>query len=121
MAGLQMKLIKQVDGSTIIEVLISMVVIMAVFSMALGIFTNVQRLSLSAKKLHAQGVLKEELFSLQKGPLVLKDTKKIDDISVEEEITIYQNNNTLYQISLVAYDANQEKLAQIQEVVYETK
>lgn len=121
MAGRQLKTTGRLTASSILEVVISMVVIVVVFSIAMGIFANVQRLTLSAKKIRAQGVLREVLFKAEQSPDIDKQNLKVDEWNVEQEISVYGDNRSLHQISLVAYDANMEKVAELKEVVYDAR
>jgi len=121
MAGIQLNPAERLKASTILEVIISMALIMIVFSIAMGIFANVQRLSLSQKQIHAQAVLKEVLLQAEQLPDITKQTLTVEGISITEEITIYNNNSTLHQVVLVAYDGNQEKIGGLKEVVYDAR
>ena len=111
MAGSKLK------ASSILEVVIAMVVIVTVFTIAMMIYGNVQRLSLSSKKIKAQAVLHELLLSAEKSSEVSKRSFVIDHIRVEEDISTYNNSTTLHIISLTAYDQNQEQIAELKEVV----
>jgi hypothetical protein len=112
MAGSKLK------ASSIFEMVISMVIIVVVFTIAMSIFANVQRLSLTGKKIKAQATLNEELIKAEQNIVIAKTTTTIEDFKVEKEISIYNNNSSLYQVSLAAYDGNQEKIAEINSVVY---
>lgn len=113
----RIKLNGKVKASSILETVISMVVIVTVFTIALMIFGNVQRLSLSAKKVKVDGILNEALLTAEKAPSITKQSFTVDNFRIEEEISAYNNTTNLYLISLVAYDPNQEKIAQLKEVV----
>jgi len=104
-----------------LEVVISMVVIVVVFTIAMAIFGNVQRLSLTGKKIKAQAVLKEAFLKPEQHIAVGKQTTTIDEFRVEQEITPYGQSNNLYQISLTAYDNNGEKVAESKNVMYDVK
>ncbi|WP_121200108.1 hypothetical protein [Mucilaginibacter gracilis] len=125
MAGIQLKITMNPKGrvraSSILEVIISMVVIVIVFSIAMAIFANVQRLSLSAKKIRAEAVLKEELIKIAEAPQLSKQSSTVDGLSIEEETTSYNNNDNLFQVNLTAYDANKEKVAELKEVIYDAR
>ena len=95
-----------------------MVVIVIVFSIAMGIFANIQRLSLSAQKVHAQAVLKDELLKAEHAPQIATQTTMVDGFEVSSEIVLYNSNTDLYQITLIAFDNNKQKLAELKEVVY---
>ena len=61
------KLIRtKIMASTILEVIVAMVIIVVVFGIAMMIYTNVLRMSLSVKKIQAQAILKETLYNIEK-------------------------------------------------------
>jgi Tfp pilus assembly protein PilV len=66
MAGSKLIIQHKLKASTIIEVLISMVIIMVVFGMAMMIYANVIRSSLSVKKVRAEAILNEILTNDEK-------------------------------------------------------
>src|ERR1700712_559441 len=121
MAGTEVKQNHVLRASTILEVLVSLIVFVVVFSIAMGIFANVQRLSLSAKKLRAQAVLKEWLLKAAQHPEVSKQTIEDKGFTIEKNITNYRDNATLYRISLAAYDGKGEKIAELNQIAYEGK
>jgi Tfp pilus assembly protein PilV len=121
MAGIQLNMKRQLRASSILEVIIAMVLIVVIFSIAMEISANVQRLLLSAKQIHAQAVLKEALFKAEQVPDIAKQTLTMDGFNVTQEITVYNNSDVLHQITLVAYDANQEKIAELKQVVYDAQ
>lgn len=98
-----------------------MVVIVAVFTIAMMIFGNVQRLSLTGKKVKAQAVLREVLLKTEQHMVIGNEAVTMDEFKVGQEITEYGQSNDLYQISLTAYDNNGKMVAELKSVVYETK
>jgi len=118
MAGIKLSVTGKAKASSIVEVVISMVVIVIVFGIAMGIFANVQRLSLSAQKVHAQAILKEELIKTEQEPHISKQTNNVDGFEVSSEVTPYQDHADLYLIALAAFDNNGKKMAELREVVY---
>jgi hypothetical protein len=114
---------KQVSGkgrikaSSIMEVIISMVVIVVVFGIAMMIYSNVIRLSFSAKKLKAAAVLKEALINAEEGMQQEDRSFTLEDIQVEQKVAPYPGVEGLLEIRLVAYDENKEQLAQLQKLI----
>jgi type II secretory pathway pseudopilin PulG len=114
MAGSKLK--HRVGASTIIEVVISMVIIVIVFGIAMTIFANVTRLSLSGKKLKAQALLRQAMITAE-GTLNSTKTITIDEFRIEQEVKPYQQNSALSDIHLTAYDQNQQKIAELEKVI----
>lgn len=121
MAGSKLIETTRLKASSILEVVIAMVVIVVVFTIAMAIFGNVQRLSLTGKKVKAQAVLKQVLLKSEQNVAVGKETTTIDEFKVEQEITLYGQGNNLYQISQTAYDSNGEIVAESKNVIYEAR
>jgi len=109
----------KVKASSILEVVISMVVIVVVFTIAMAIFANVGRLALTGRKLKAQGLLNEVLLTVKQNPVIGTATSTSDGLKIEQEITRYNNTDNLYQVNLMAYDENGDKVAELKEVFYE--
>lgn len=112
------KLNAKLDASTIMEVVVSMVIIVIVFGIAMMIYTNVLRVSVSAKKLRAQSLLREALFNAERDTANTSQTFNVDDFRIEQEIKPYEQNKNLIDIHLTAYDQNQQKTAELEKVIY---
>lgn len=106
------KLIGRVQASTILEVVISMIVIVVVFGIAMMIVTNVSRLSLSGKKLRADALLQMAADSA-----LASKTITLEDFRVEQEVKPYGQNNDLMDVHLTAYDQNQQKVAELEKII----
>ncbi|TWI94537.1 hypothetical protein JN11_04647 [Mucilaginibacter frigoritolerans] len=112
------KLNNKVKASTLMEVIVSMVVIVIVFGIAMMIYTNVLRLSLSAKKIRAQALLQEAMINAERDSIKTTQTFQVDDFRIEQEIKPYLGNNALTDIHLTAYDQNQQKIAEMEKAIY---
>ena len=119
MAGNKIKLNNRISASTLIEVVVSMVIIVIVFTIAMGIYTNVLRLSLTVQKYQAQETLHQLLIQLEKSPRIMKQIYSTNDLRIDKEITLYNDQQNLKEIHLIAFNHNLEKLAEVRKVVYE--
>lgn len=117
MAGRELTVKGKVKASTILEVLISMIIILIVFSIGTAIMGNVSRLSLSAQKVKAQSILEEKLIYIEKSKTNLDETVTIGGFQVEQEIKPYGNNSNLSVAHLIAWDNNHIKIAELQKVI----
>jgi Tfp pilus assembly protein PilE len=115
MAGSKLK--SKVQASTILEVVISMVIIVVVFGIAMMIYTNVLRMSLSVKKLKAQAILNEIALKTEHNPADATPDVITDDFRIEQETKPYNGNTALLEIHLTAYDNNKQKIAELQQVI----
>lgn len=116
MAGSKLK--HRVNGSTIIEVVVSMVIIVLVFGIAMMIFTNVIRYSVSAKKIRAQAVLQDVLLSAAITDNTATQRITIGEFGIEQDFKPYPANNALTEVHLTAYDGNQQKVAEVFKIIY---
>lgn len=111
------KLGNRVKASTILEVIVSMVVIVIVFGIAMMIYTNVLRMSLSAKKLRAHAILESEMLKAEHSTDSLTQFVTIDDFRIDEESEPYPDNADLSIIHLTAFDQNKQKIIELQKVI----
>jgi Tfp pilus assembly protein PilE len=114
------KLNGRVKASSILEVIVSMVIIVIVFGIAMMIYTNVLRLSLSAKKLKAQALLQETMLKAEHSSENTSQSVTIADFRIEQEVKPYPDVAGLTEIHLTAFDANQQKIAELQKVINTT-
>lgn len=117
MAGIKLTDKHRAKGSTILEVIISMIIIIVVFGIAMMIFTNVNRLSLSTKKLKAQAILQHTLLQAEQAKDHTDQTITIDDMTIRQEITPFENEPGLSVITLTAFDPNHEQVARLKKVI----
>lgn len=115
MAGSKLK--GRVEASTILEVVISMIIIVIVFGIAMMIYTNILRVSLSAKKLRVQALLQQTMLKAEQTTANTSQSFTIDDFRIEQEAAQYNNESGLTAIHLTAYDQNQQKVAELQKVI----
>jgi Tfp pilus assembly protein PilE len=117
MAGSKLNNGHKLRASTLLEVIISMIIIIVVFGIAMMIFANVNRLSLSAKKLRAQAILQETLFQAERTGNHMDQTVTVDDISIRQKVSPFQNEPELLIITLTAFDINNEQIAQLKKII----
>jgi Tfp pilus assembly protein PilE len=117
MAGSKLIISGKVNGSTIIEVLISMVVIMVVFGIAMMIYANIIPSSLSNKKLKAEALLSETLVNDEKLGNNTSLSFTVGEIRIEQQVQDYNSNQNLQEIDLTAYDAGEKKVAELHKVI----
>lgn len=118
MAGRKLNIQTRVRASSILEVVISMVIIVLVFGIAMMIYTNVSRLSLSVKKIRAQALLRETLIRAEQIPYQANRSLTIGDFRIEQEVNPFEADTSLNQIHLTAYDANQQKIAELKKIIF---
>lgn len=117
MAGGKLIISNTVKGSTILEVLISMIIILVVFSFGMMIIGNVNRSSLSAKKAKAEAILQEKLLNAEQNNSNVNETTNYGTFQIRQEVQPYTDNSHLSWIHFTAYDSNNEKVAELQKAI----
>jgi type II secretory pathway component PulJ len=117
MAGKKITLSHRTEASTLLEVVVSMVLIVLVAGIAMSIFGHVSRLSLSAKKAAAYAVLEERMELLEYHPADSSASSSNSDISIEQEIQPYLSNKHLQQVHLTARDAHHNEIASLDKII----
>jgi len=113
----QLNIRGKVKASTILEVVVSMVIIILVFGIAMMIYSNVLRLSLSVKKIKAQAILQEILLKEEQAKEHSTQSITVDDLRIEQEVKSYNEDSHLTEIHLTAYDTNNQKITELQKVM----
>jgi type II secretory pathway pseudopilin PulG len=108
---------KKVKASSLLEIIIAMILIMLVFGIAMMIITNVTRLSLSGKKLRAEALVKKNMLLAQQSQQIDDQTLQEDDIRIEIKAKGSQAYPDLTEMVVTAYDANQEKVAELHQLI----
>jgi Tfp pilus assembly protein PilV len=113
---------RKVQASTILEVVISMVIIVFVIGIALMILSNVLRLSLSVKQLKASSILQQEMEKVKALRTVSDEVLQINDWRVEKTFKPFSLGGSLLEADLAIYDQNNVKITELKSVIiHETK
>lgn len=117
MAGRELTSLSKIRASTILEVLISMVIIMIVFGIAMMIYANVIQSSISTKKIRADAILNDIMLKDENTLDNESRSITIDDLSIQQNVSVYHDDKNLTEIDLAAYDANKTKIAELHKVI----
>jgi len=117
MAGIKIKFTARVQGSTIQEVVVSMVIIMIVFGIAMVIFANVIKFSVSAKRIRDEAMLEEMLLKAGRTGDNTNSSVTVADLRIEQVIKPIKNEDGLEEFQLTAFDANGQQVAQVREII----
>jgi type II secretory pathway pseudopilin PulG len=117
MAGRKLKLNSKLPASSILEVVIAMVLIVIVFGIAMTIFANVLRTTLSVKQLRAQAIL-QEIFSAGGTYQTFENrTFQSGDLTITETVSPYGGEKDLVSVKLEAFDQNKESTAVCRKII----
>jgi hypothetical protein len=108
---------KRVRASSVLEVIVSMMIIILVFGIAMMIYTNVSMQSLSGQKLKAQAILAQIMKELDKAEQSANQESIIGGFTVERSLRPYAKNSRLLQLDLKAFDQNNKLLAELHQLI----
>jgi Tfp pilus assembly protein PilV len=111
------KLKSRVKGSSILEVVIAMVVIVAIFGIALMIFSNVMRSSLTVKKIRAQAIAQQLLLTTEAQRSFTDTAFLSGDLQIERRSGSYTQNTDLAEIRVTALDSNKDTLVSAAKII----
>ncbi|MNV84118.1 hypothetical protein D3C71_1779740 [compost metagenome] len=98
----------KVRASTLLEVIVAMVIILIVFVMATGIFTNVIGSAPSVRQLQIRSIgsaiIQESLYQRNWN----NETIQVDSIIFQKTVAPYQDSPNLLQINVVALERGKE-------------
>lgn len=106
----------RLSASTIPEVVIAMVIILVIFSIAMMIFINVSRSSLSAKRVYAESIVRGMLIRSSTGDLS-QDSTEVDDLHIRRELTPVDGKQGLQMIVLTAFDNDKNMIVRMSGII----
>ncbi|WP_419699008.1 hypothetical protein [Mucilaginibacter sp. NFX135] len=117
MAKIKIKFRGRLSASSLMEAVIAMVIMVLVFGIAMMIYTNVTRLSLSVRKIRAQAILQELLYQTAKNSSKDNQYIQVDEFEIEQKVSPFGSGTGLIQIELTAFGENHQQLAQLQQII----
>ncbi|TFF36215.1 hypothetical protein [Mucilaginibacter psychrotolerans] len=107
------------NGSSLVEAVIAMVVIVIVFGIALVVITNVTRSSLSVTKATAQKVLDKAIADAERtgGPAPDQTRYSIEGLTIDQQIIPYWKNPALNVIRLSALNEKGDTILTMRKVL----
>lgn len=113
------RLNRKVSASTLLEVIISLVIIMAVFTAAIAIYAKISTSELSLSRRQAQQQMQEMIQEVKEKKDWENETLQVKDIIYEKEITAYADYSDLYQVKIKAFQ-NEKLISSMKEVIKKT-
>lgn len=111
------KLNYHLKASTLIESLISMVLIVVCFSVAVMIYINVVDNDRQRTRLNAILILNEEALQIKKEKNFLDDEKTINNWILKKTVERYAETSNIYTLSLVIKDKEGKIIATRNELI----
>lgn len=117
MAGTKLNLRTKVAASSLLEVVVSMVVIMVVLVLALTIFANVTRSSISAKQWRAQTIINDLQVKAQDTIALTTQELTINGWRVAQDVKDYAGSAALKEVHLTVFDEHNDKIAELRRLI----
>jgi len=111
------KLSAKIKGSTLLEVIISMVVIVIVFGIAMMIFAKVISFTTSARDIRAKSILRDLLEKQEHEKAISSQSIITADFTIEETTTAYNDQADLVLVQLTAFDQNNKQVAELLKII----
>ncbi|WP_256014128.1 hypothetical protein [Desertivirga xinjiangensis] len=108
----------KLKASTLLEVIVSMIMIMIIFAIATGIVTNISRRSVSLKEIKAMSTLTFFLAKCESAPFITEQTFNYADFIVKRKVLKYRGDDRLREVRVVIYNEDEQKLAEGRKIVY---
>ncbi|MFI5219202.1 MAG: prepilin-type N-terminal cleavage/methylation domain-containing protein [Bacteroidia bacterium] len=109
---------KKINGSTLIETLVAMVIIIICFGIGTVIYSNVINSVDFRQRLHASMVLNEVSIQSKKDNNYVDNDYEIENLVVKKKINRFMESDDLLQMTLSAYNGKGKLIAQHKEVIF---
>ena len=108
---------QRLAGSSVIEVIVAMVLIVIVFGLGLMIYTNVIKFSLSTKKIKAGFIVQQLLIKEESNTQITDQHLQAGEFTITEQVSEFNNNDKLLSVHITAFDSNNEQVAEVQKII----
>lgn len=103
----ELKVIK-IRASTLLEVIIAMVIILVVFTLAIGVYNNVLRRSPSVKKEQIKALTEQVITQSIKEHKWEDEESIVEDITIKKVVLPYETYTDLVMIIATAFENGEE-------------
>ena len=118
MDGIKEKyLIRKLKASTLVETIIAMLIVTIAFSLALLLMINISRSSNNSLKTKAYFLANNILVQTKAEKTYLDQEFNFGNVVIKKTVTEYENNEELFQLNVSAYDKQNHKLFEQNELV----
>lgn len=107
----------KVKGSTLIETLIAVVIILTCFSIAMMFFMKLNQSSFTKQHLKAEQLVKQQLYNSLKTENYIDDNFTEEDFTISQTIEPYKNYPNLFILKVEALNKNNKTLASRKQVI----
>lgn len=108
---------KRLSGSTLIEALTALVIIMLLTGMGFAIYLQVVNSEAVPMKLRAKEQVNRKLFQTLTEEQWYNETTETEEFTIERKVNLYHGNNHLVQVEIAAH-TNKGKLLYMKKLLY---
>ncbi|MBE9585984.1 hypothetical protein IM792_16135 [Mucilaginibacter sp. JRF] len=117
MAGKKIKLNTRVSGSSLMEVLVAMILLLIVFGIAMMIFANIARTSVNTLELQARSFAEKELEHVKIERSFTPEQTETDSMTINREVSFLPKQPGMVEVNIRVTDRQQKQLAEIKEQI----
>lgn len=115
MAGKKVNIKKQVSGSTLMEVLVAMILLLIVFSIAMVIFANIARSSVNSQEIFARALAEQELRHTMQQKAFSSEEIAVDSLILIRDVQFPAGQPGMVSITVKAITKQNKILAKVKE------
>ena len=108
---------KKIKGSTLVETLIAMVLIVTTISISVMIYISVVTSDKQNKLVQAKLLIEKEVGLIKKKQLFVNGESTRNGISIQKQFTVYEGSSQLQLMQIVASDTSGLRLLEHQELI----
>ncbi len=112
---------RKIKASSLLETIVAMVILVAVFTIAIMIFVNVTATGFNFQKIHANNLLKNLSRQTVKEMKLYDENLEVNNILVVKKVSKYQEQKGLFVLELSAFNKDSIKLAQRRELIFQNE
>ena len=112
-----MKFNTKLQASTLVEALISMIIVMMVFVIGSMIYVNVINSDNGRQKLNAELLLQQVTVTTKRENKFLDEKIEAGNIIIQKKVVLYKNISNLHLLLLIAFDKQGKQIADHQELI----
>jgi hypothetical protein len=112
---------KKLPASTIVETIMSMLLVFIAFGIGIGVYTNILRNDAISAQSSAATILQRLALEAKTKDRMLDETLTVANFRIEKKVSLYKglaNTNDLYRLELQAFDPNDRLICSHESLLY---
>ena len=112
---------KKLPATTIVETIMSMLLVFIAFGIGIGVYTNILRNDAISAQSSAATILQRLALEAKTKDRMLDETLTVANFRIEKKVSLYKglsNTNDLYRLELKAFDPNDRLICSHESLLY---